>query len=184
MAEAEKRPSPIWWLLAIQGVAAITYGLLAFVWPQTTLDVLVVIFGVYAMIGGVSAAINAFGRRDETRMWWLELFNGLIGIGAGLVALFAPGLAALAILALLIAWMLVIGISALISAFRDREVPSSVRMSIGLSGAISVLVAVLLIGMGPGSGEIAMIWMFGIHAIAYGACLLFAGWQLRKLSPR
>ena len=115
-------------------------------------------------------------------MWWLELINGIAGIAAGLVALFAPSLAALAILALLIAWMLVIGISALISAFRDSEVPGSVRMSIGLSGAISILVAVLLIGMGPGSGEIAMIWMFGIHAVTYGACLVFAGWQLKKLT--
>ena len=38
-----------WWILAIRGVAAILFGIGAFLWPDITLWVLVLMFGAYAL---------------------------------------------------------------------------------------------------------------------------------------
>ena len=36
-----------WWVFAIRGIAAIVFGILAFIWPERTLTVLVFLFGAY-----------------------------------------------------------------------------------------------------------------------------------------
>ncbi len=36
-----------WWVFAIRGIAAIVLGILAFIWPERTLTVLVFLFGAY-----------------------------------------------------------------------------------------------------------------------------------------
>jgi uncharacterized membrane protein HdeD (DUF308 family) len=56
-----------WWILTIRGVAAILFGIAAFVWPDITLVVLVLLFGAYALVFGVILLVLAFrlrGRRE------------------------------------------------------------------------------------------------------------------------
>ena len=52
-----------WWVFAIRGVAAIVFGILAFVWPETTLTVLVILFGAYVFVDGI-ALLVALARGD------------------------------------------------------------------------------------------------------------------------
>src|ERR671923_2512153 len=46
-----------WWVLALRGVLAIIFGVLAFLWPGLTLITLVLLFGAYALVDGVFAVI-------------------------------------------------------------------------------------------------------------------------------
>jgi uncharacterized membrane protein HdeD (DUF308 family) len=41
-----------WWVIAFRGLAAIAFGILAFVWPGMTLGVLVILYGAYALVDG------------------------------------------------------------------------------------------------------------------------------------
>jgi hypothetical protein len=43
-----------WWLL-LRGIAAITFGLLALLWPGLTLLILVFMWGIYAIVDGIIA---------------------------------------------------------------------------------------------------------------------------------
>ena len=47
-----------WWVFAIRGIAAIVFGVLAFIWPVTTLAVLVFLFGAYVLVDGVALLVT------------------------------------------------------------------------------------------------------------------------------
>src|SRR5829696_9487098 len=84
-----------WWALVLRGLAAILFGILAFAWPGITLFVLVLFFGAYMFADGIFAIVAAVRAAGEEERWWLLLIQGILGVLAGLVAFFWPGLTAL-----------------------------------------------------------------------------------------
>jgi uncharacterized membrane protein HdeD (DUF308 family) len=40
-----------WWLVVVRGVLAILFGLIALFWPGLTFFLLILMFGVYAIVG-------------------------------------------------------------------------------------------------------------------------------------
>jgi uncharacterized membrane protein HdeD (DUF308 family) len=64
-----------WWVVAVRGVAAVLFGLMAVIWPAITVTVLVLLFGAYALVDGVLALATAIfgGRSAEGRRPWLAL---------------------------------------------------------------------------------------------------------------
>ncbi len=80
-----------WWLLALRGIAAIIFGILAFVWPGVTFLALVLLFGAYALVDGVFAVISAITHRSGNENRWVLLLEGIVSIAAGLIAWFVPG---------------------------------------------------------------------------------------------
>ena len=71
------------------------FGLAALFWPDETLWVLIVFFGAYALVGGIFSIVA--GMAYATRRWLL-LTEGGLGVVAGLIAFFWPGLTALVLL--------------------------------------------------------------------------------------
>ena len=58
-----------WWALAIRGVLAILFGLIAFLNPGLTLAAVVLLFGAYAVVGGVFtivAGVRAAERHEAS----------------------------------------------------------------------------------------------------------------------
>ena len=49
-----------WWLLLLRGIAAIVFGVLAFIWPGLTLVTLVLLYGAFALVDGVLSLVAAF----------------------------------------------------------------------------------------------------------------------------
>ncbi len=76
-----------WWVFVLQGVIAILFGVLAFARPGITLEVLVLLFAIWALLDGVLALISSVGAAEAHEPWWPFVFEGLLGIAAGLLTL-------------------------------------------------------------------------------------------------
>jgi len=166
-----------WWLVTLRGVAAVIFGILAFVWPKITLLTLIWLFGVYALINGVLALVQAFTGPKEGRRTGALVFDGIISLAAGIIALIVPGFTALALLLLIAAWAIIGGILEIVTAVRLRKVIRHEWMMIA-AGVISVIFGVLLI-LQPAVGALAMIWWIGGFAIVFGILLVALSFRLR-----
>jgi uncharacterized membrane protein HdeD (DUF308 family) len=165
------------WIIALQGVAAIVFGLVAFVWPGITLLSLVFLFGAYAIVDGVLALIRGLRRdRDGRRDGW-RVVLGVVGIAAGVIAFTAPDITALALLLVIAAWAIVSGAIELIAAYQLRDVIEREWLLV-LDGAIGILFGVVLVAF-PSTGALAVVWLIGAFAVASGVILLMIAFRLR-----
>jgi uncharacterized membrane protein HdeD (DUF308 family) len=168
-----------WWALALRGLAAIIFGILAFVWPGITLWALILLFGAYMLVDGVFAIVAAVRVAGEAARWWLLLVEGILGVLAGIVAFVWPGLTALALLYFVAAWAIVTGIFEIVGAIRlRREIEGEWALILG--GALSVLFGVLLVAVGPGVGLLSLVWLIGVYAVAFGVLLLILAFRVRN----
>jgi uncharacterized membrane protein HdeD (DUF308 family) len=167
-----------WWLLAIRGIAAILFGLAAFVWPGLTLEFLVVLFAIYALVDGV-LSIFVFVRRHGQPL--SMLVQGVVGIAAGVIALLFPGLAALSLVLLIAAWAILTGIAEIALTLRIRE-RLSVELLWVLAGIASIVFGILLVVF-PSAGALALAWFIGAYALFIGVLLVILGFSLRAAAP-
>jgi uncharacterized membrane protein HdeD (DUF308 family) len=168
-----------WWALALRGVAAILFGILAFAWPGITLFVLVLFFGAYMLVDGIFAIVAAVRAAGEEDRWWLLLIEGILGVLAGLVAFFWPGLTALALLYFIAAWAIVTGIMEIVAAIRLRQEIEG-EWALGLSGLLSVIFGILLVVLPAPAGLLSLVWLIGAYAVATGVLLLILGFRVRS----
>ena len=126
MNEAESQSSNSlahnWWMLALRGLVAILFGVLAFVLPGMTLLTLVFLFGAYAIVNGVLALVHAFSAPRGYPRFGALIFTGIISIAAGVLAFVWPGITALSLVLLIAAWAIVNGVFEIATAIRLRRV--------------------------------------------------------------
>jgi uncharacterized membrane protein HdeD (DUF308 family) len=172
-----------WWLVVLRGVLGIAFGIITFVAPAISLAALVLLFGAYAFADGVFAVASAVRRRGTTDRWWVLLLEGLVGIGAGLVTLFLPGITAIVLLYIIAGWAVATGILELVAAVRLRKEIEH-EWLLALSGIASVVFGVL-IALFPGAGALALVIWIGAYAFVFGALLVALGFRLRGMGrPR
>jgi uncharacterized membrane protein HdeD (DUF308 family) len=168
-----------WWLLLLRGLAAIAFGVLAFVWPGPTLAALTILWGIYALADGIFALWAALAARggDTGTRWWLALV-GVAGILAGLVAFFYTGTTALVLLMFIAAWAIVIGALQIWGAIELRKDLDDAWL-IGLNGVLAIAFGVLLVAR-PGAGAVAVVWMIGWFAVVFGILHIALAFRLKR----
>jgi uncharacterized membrane protein HdeD (DUF308 family) len=168
-----------WWLLLLRGIAAIAFGVLAFVWPDLTLLTLTFMWGIYAISDGVLALWAAIaGKAGEIApRWWLAVV-GIAGILAGLLTFVWPGMTALVLLMFIASWAIVIGVLQIWGAIRLRKEIEG-EWLLALSGLLSVAFGVILF-VQPGAGALAVVWMIGWFAMLAGCVYIALAFQLKK----
>jgi uncharacterized membrane protein HdeD (DUF308 family) len=131
-----------WWLVLLEGIAAVIVGLLLLFSPGVTLAILVQVLGLYWIIKGVLALVSLFVDRS---MWGWKLFVGILSIIAGVIVLDNPIWSAI-LVPTIVVWIvaiqaIIVGVVNIIQAFRGGG------WGIGILGVLAIILGILLIGM-------------------------------------
>lgn len=164
-------------LLALRGVLALLFGVLALVWPGVTVLALALLFAAYAVVDGVGMVVSGLSRGDRGRRWSYVL-AGVVGIVAGVLAALWPAVTALALVLLAGVWAIVTGVLEIVAAvWLRRELTG--EWVLALLGALSVVAGVLIL-VRPDVGALALATVLGVYALLAGVVLLVAAWRVRK----
>jgi uncharacterized membrane protein HdeD (DUF308 family) len=169
-----------WWVFAVRGIAALVFGVLAFIWPETTLTVLVFLFGAYVLVDGVSLLVALIrGDAVARRHAWAVGIMGVLGIVAGVVTFAWPSLTALSLLYLVAFWAIATGAFQVIAAIQlRRELDNEFWMALG--GLASIVFGALLVVF-PGEGLISLVWLVGAWSVVFGVSSLALAYRLHGI---
>ncbi len=171
-----------WWVLLLRGILAVLFGVLAYFQPGISLAALVLLFGAYSMVDGVLAVWTAISGRQARANWWVLLLEGLVGVGIGVLTLFAPGVTTLALLFYIAVWAIATGVLEIVAAVRLRkEIEGELWLILG--GLASVLFGGLLLTR-PGAGALAVVWLIATYALLFGVILIVLAFKARNFGRR
>jgi uncharacterized membrane protein HdeD (DUF308 family) len=166
------------WAMALRGILAIAFGIIALRSPGMAAAAFVVVFAIYAFADGALEFWLAarFGRAGMRWGWYA--FAGVASIALGVIALVYPQVTLLALVLLVAIRAVVLGIVELIAAFSWEGLDS--RWLLGVTGVLSIILGILILGS-PAVGGLALIWTIGVYAIVLGIGLLAHGARAIRL---
>ena len=167
-----------WWTLALRGVVAIVFGILAFMWPTLTALAFVVLLAAFAFIEGIFALGGAFGWGLPGSQRLLLVLIGLFGLAVGVIFVLYPAAGAYTIVIWVAWWAIITGALQIVIAVEMRKAIQNEWLLV-TSALLSILFGILLIWR-PAAGVITLVWLFGFYAIVYGLIMLGLGFRLRS----
>ena len=168
-----------WWAFLLRGLVAIAFGIILLISPIMSGISIVVVLGAFAFVDGIFAIVGAVVNRKEYANWWVILLQGIIGVLFGLVAFFNPFGTGLAILWVIAAWAIVIGILGIYAGITLRQ---EIKGEFWL-----ILFSVLLIVFGvltflnPGPTAVFLLYVWGFSAIFSGISSVMLSFKLRSM---
>jgi len=152
------------WALGLNGVLAIAVGVLILVWPGISLFALTIVFGAYALATGIVGLAGAFTSQGGERGWLV--LSSLLGIVVGVMVLFWPSISALALLYVIGAYAVALGVMAIVGAFWLPIDGSDTALML-LSGLISILFGIVIFAR-PGTGALVVLALIAAFALVTG----------------
>lgn len=169
------------WVLAY-GVLVILIGILALLNPAATgfatgvfLGMALLTYGILALAAGLSP-LSLRGR-------WIEILLGILSVLAAVITFFDPFSGALTLVALIGAWLFIIGVFEIIGAFRSVHD----RIWRLLLGALDAVLGGVLLFSNPATGLAFLALAVGLSFLFRGTFLVLLALSLRrieKLSPQ
>jgi len=104
------------WALGLNGLLAVASGVVILVWPSISLFALTILFGAWTLATGVVGFAAALSGATTQERGWLAL-SSLLGIGVGAAVLIWPNISELALLYVIGAYAVALGVFAVIGAF-------------------------------------------------------------------
>lgn len=163
-----------WWLILIEGIAAIIVGILLLANPGSTLAVLVRLLGIYFFVTGILSIIAIF---IDSTAWGWKLFAGIIGILAGFIIIEYPLWSTLLVpttFVLVIAvFAIIIGLINLVHAFQGAG------WGKGILGVLSILLGIVLLAR-PILATISLPLVLGVLGILGGVLAVINAFRLKR----
>ncbi|WP_406475980.1 HdeD family acid-resistance protein [Streptomyces sp. NBC_01615] len=170
-----------WQAVLGAGIAALALGVMVLVWPEASLRVAGVLFGVYLIVSGVLQLVAAFGTHAATSLRVLAFISGALSILLGLFC-FRGAMESILLLALWIGigWLFR-GITQAIAAASDPTVPA--RGWQVFLGIISFIAGIVLI-VAPFKSVAVLTLVAGCWLIVVGIVEIITAFGIRSSARR
>jgi uncharacterized membrane protein HdeD (DUF308 family) len=169
------------WTLGLHGLASVVFGVMILAWPGISVYALTIVFGAYALATGIVEFGTGFTAQGKEERAWLIL-RGLLGIGVGVLVFAWPDISALALLYVIGAYAVALGILAVAASFRlpldGRDAASMI-----LTGLVSIVFGIVIFAK-PGAGALAVLALIAAFALVTGVTELVVSIGGEKLLER
>ena len=166
-----------WWAIALRGVCAILFGLIALFMPGVTILALVLLFAAYMLVDGILAIVAAVRAARHHERWGWLILEGVVDLIAGGIAVVWPLVTVLAFVYLFGAWAIISGALLFVAGFRLNLEHGRWLMKLG--GIISIVWGILLM-LWPFVGALVLTWWMAGYALFFGVALLVLAFRLRS----
>lgn len=168
-----------WWAVLLRGLTAVAFGVLALAWPHVTFAVLILLFGLYALMHGIFSLVAAITSRGQGGNRGLLVVEGVVGIAAGIVTLRSPSTTAMVLIFCVWVWAVATGVLRIAEAIRLRKyIPGELWLA--LSGVVTVAFG-LMIMLRPVIGALGLAWIIAGYALLLGLFEIMLGCELRAV---
>ena len=165
-----------WWLVLIQGLAALILGIAFLAFPYRTLLIVVIFVGAYWFVSGIFSIVSV--AIDKTNLGW-KILVGILGIIAGLVIMVYPIYSTILLPTLLMlfigVWGLIIGGTHLAAAFGTKD------WSMGFIGVVAIIFGILLI-VYPMISAALLPFVLGALGIVGGIIMIVLAIQMKSMA--
>jgi uncharacterized membrane protein HdeD (DUF308 family) len=151
------------WAIGINGALSVAFGAAVLIWPSISLYALTILFGAYVLASGVIGLFNTF--TIEHGRGWMAVWS-LLSIGVGLAVLFWPSISALALLYVIAAYAISVGIIVIGGAFW-LPISSGDALLLTLSGLVAILFGIVMFAK-PGDGALVLLALIAAFSLVFG----------------
>jgi LPXTG-motif cell wall-anchored protein len=175
-ATAASVPAYPWWIILVEGIFALIFGLFFITAPGATSVFAVTVLGFYWLIRGIFSIVEIFIPNTGTHWGWL-LFMGILGIIAGMAVLRHPLYATVFVGTFLIVFLaidgLILGIMGVVRAFMGAG------WGTGILGVLTIIIAIILFANVWGA-TLALPLVLGVFLIIGGIVAIFYSFRVRR----
>jgi uncharacterized membrane protein HdeD (DUF308 family) len=157
------------WALGLNGALSVAFGVVLLAWPGISLYALTILFGAYTLASGLVSLMSAFAGAARGERGWL-VFSGLLGVGVGIAVLVWPSISALALLYVIGAYAVALGVITIVGAF-SLPIDGSDTALLALTGLVSVLFGIAMFAE-PNEGALVVLAIIAAFALVTGVTQL------------
>ena len=153
------------WALGISGALSIALGVVILVWPSISLYALVLVFGAFTLARGIVGLATAFASPIREGRGWL-VFWSLVSVAVGVIVFFNTDMSALALLYVVGAYAIVLGVVAVGGAFW-LPLNGGDSAVLALTGVLSIVFGIVMFAS-PGDGALVLLGLIAAYALIVG----------------
>jgi uncharacterized membrane protein HdeD (DUF308 family) len=158
------------------GIGLVFLGLVTSAFALFTTFLTIVFLGVILVIRGLGDIISLFMPHNKKRLAW-HLFGGILSVAIGALMILRPGVTAATVTYLLAAFLVVLGLFKTIAAPIEHNANWGWMM---LSGLISLIFGIWIIGMWPEVSFLLIGLLIGIEILIQGIVMIVLPYSIPR----
>lgn len=155
-----------WWMFLIRGIVATLFGLITIINPTTTAVFIVLTFGLFLLVSGITEVIYSISSLSQNKFWPVHLILGVIEAGFGVYLVQRPELTALVLVTFIALSLMFRGVLEIAAAF-EPNLDGGLRVLNIVVGVLTILGGII-IWRYPVAGGFAYVWVLGLFALISG----------------